>query len=136
MVWPTPFPYLRKDSTCIAQPESPRAARCPQMTFNIKEGLVEGEDAACLVCLHMAHEDIVERFRKSGSRDMDEYLLFMFETLRTHKQELLCLHRAEAVHLLLDELKEAFGGERAAKAKAHVSNTRLPTMWEASMQTS
>lgn len=104
--------------------------------LHIKEGLVEGEDAACLVCLHMAHEDIVERFRKSGSRDMDEYLLFMFETLRTHKQELLCLHRAGAAHLLLDELKEAFGGERAAKAKARVSNTRLPTMWEASMQTS
>ena len=104
--------------------------------LHIMEGLVEGEDAACLVCLHMAHEDIVERFRKIGSHDMDEYLLFMFETLRTHKQKLLCLHRAGAAHLLLGELKEAFGVERAAKTKTRVSNTRLPTMWEASMQTS
>lgn len=136
MVWPTPFPYLRKDSNLHSPARKPAGCKMSADDLHIKESLVEGEDAACLVCLHMAHEDIVERFRKSGSRDMDEHLLFMFETLRTHKQELLCLHRAGAAHLLLDELKEAFGVERAARAKTRVSHTRLPTMWEASMQTS
>lgn len=73
-------PIPQKGSHLHSPARKPAGCKMSADDLHIMEGLVEGEDAACLVCLHMAHEDIVERFRKSGSRDMDEYLLFMFET--------------------------------------------------------
>jgi AcrR family transcriptional regulator len=73
------------------------------------------------MCVHTLYrhvlDEFVSRFRRSGSQDMDAYLLFMFQTLRSHRSELLCLYKAGAAFLLLDELKHAFGLERAAKAE-------------------
>lgn len=77
----------------------------------------ESKDSYVRTIFRHILDEFVSHFRKSGSHDMDAYLLFMFQTLRAHREELLSLYRAGASYLLLDELKDAFGVERAAKAE-------------------